>query len=134
MKETSTIYSLYFNRKSAIHGRNVHLLASQKHEHRWFVYVCEDTACSLQNVGSTIHVCARWAGTKKACLDKNNTNTGLYKNFVTRCPADLGNGTADMDTGGVVDYVDTSTDQLARSCHQGGAKCWCCECVRLNKL
>ena len=65
MTETSTVYSQYFKRKFAIHGHNVHLPASQKNKLRWFVYLCEDLACSLQYVGSTTDVCSRWASTKK---------------------------------------------------------------------
>ena len=56
MAETSTVYSQYFKRKFAIHGHNVHLPASQKTKLRWFVYLCEDLACSLQYVGSTTDV------------------------------------------------------------------------------
>ena len=81
MKETSTIFSFHFRRNFAIHGRNIHLLASQKNKHRWFVYTIVDEFCELIYVGSTTDVCARWSQTKKACLDRNNSNTGLYKHF-----------------------------------------------------
>ena len=37
-------------------------------------------------------VCKRWASTKKACLDKDSSNTGLYKHFKTGCPADKEDG------------------------------------------
>ena len=131
MTETRTVYSHYFNRKFAIHGHNVHLPASQKNKHRWFVYVCEDTACQLLYVGSTTDVCARWASTKKACLDQNNTNTGLYKHFANGCPAH----TRDLShlRWTLVDYVDTSTDQLNIAGHEGGAKCRCSECSKLKQ-
>ena len=106
-----------FIRKFAIHGHNVHLPASQKNKLRWFVYLCEDLACSLQYVGSTTDVCSRWAGTKKACLDQNNTNTGLYKHFVSGCPS----GTGDLShlRWTLIDFVDTTVDQLERAGHQG---------------
>ena len=131
MTETRTVYSHYFKRKFAIHGHNVHLPASQKNKHRWFVYVCEDTACQLLYVGSTTDVCARWASTKKACLDQNNTNTGLYKHFANGCPAH----TRDLShlRWTLVDYVDTSTDQLNIAGHEGGAKCRCSECLKLKQ-
>ena len=86
MKETSTIFSFHFRRNFAIHGRNIHLLASQKNKHRWFVYTIVDEFCELIYVGSTTDVCARWSQTKKACLDRNNSNTGLYKHFQDGCP------------------------------------------------
>ena len=130
MRETSTVYSHYFKRKFAIHGHNVHLPASQKNKLRWFVYLCEDLACSLQYVGSTTDVCSRWASTKKACLDQNNSNTGLYKHFLSGCPA----GTGDLShlRWTLIDFVDTSAEQLERAGHQGGAKCRCKECQRLK--
>ena len=92
MTETSTIESFYFNRRFAIHGRKIHLPASQKKKYTWFVYVVRDEACGLVYVGSTVDVCSRWAQTKKACLDGNNTNTGLYKHFSDGCPAHAAGG------------------------------------------
>ena len=130
MVETPTVHSYYFNRRFAIHGHNVHLPASQKNKLRWFVYLCEDTACSLQYVGSTTDVCARWASTKKACLDQNNANTGLYKHFETGCPAGVGDLSHLRWT--LVDYGDTSTEHLDIAGHQGGAKCRCSECTKLK--
>ena len=93
MSETPTITSTYFGRKFAIHGRNVHLPASQKKKYTWFVYVVEDKAFSLTYVGSTVDVCSSWAQTKKACLDRNSINTGLYRPFRDGCPAHVPGGT-----------------------------------------
>ena len=118
MEETSTVRSYYFNRKFAIHGRNVHLPASQKN----------NTACKLLYVGSTTDVCARWASTKKACLDKNASNTGLYKHFMNGCPADNGTGDLSYLKWTLVDWIDTSAELLFKARHQGGAKCRCSEC------
>ena len=101
----------------------MHLAGLHKNKLRWFVYLCEDVACSLQYVGRTTDVCARWAGTKKACRDQNSNNTGLYKHFQSGCPA---------GTGDLVDIVDTTTDKLERAGHQGGVKCRCSECLRLK--
>ena len=134
MVETSTIYSPYFTRKFAIHGRNIHLPATQKNKHTWFFYCCEDTACSLIYVGSTSDVCKRWANTKKACLDKNSNNTGLYKHFKDGCPAN--NGARDLShlRWTLVDHMETSEEKLIRAGHQGGAQCRCVECSRLKEL
>ena len=130
MVETSTIFSPYFGRRFAIHGRNIHLQASQRKKEKWFVYVAEDTYCGLIYVGSTVDVCARWAQTKKACLDGNNTNTGLYKHFRDGCPA--GNSSLNHLRWTLVDHIDVTQEQLARAGHQGGAKCRCTECIRLK--
>ena len=78
MVETSTIFSPYFGRRFAIHERNIHVQASQGKKEKWFVYVAEDTYCGLIYVGSTVDVCARWAQTKKNCLDEKNTKTSPH--------------------------------------------------------
>ena len=92
MAETSYVTSFHFKRRFAIHGRNIHLPASQKKKLQWFVYLVTDTACLLQYVGSTCDVCSRWSGTKTACLGGNKTNTGLYKHFCDGCPTHQNTG------------------------------------------
>ena len=132
MVETSTITSPYFGRKFAIHGRNIHLPAAQRRKLQWFVYVVEDIACGLVYVGSTVDVCSRWAQTKKACLDENNGNTGLYKHFRDGCP----NNTGDLShlRWTLVDHIEVTQEQLTNVGHQGGAKCRCSECIRLKTV
>ena len=119
MVETSTINSSFFHRKFAIHRLNVHLPASQK-KYRWFVYVCEDISCGLTYVGSTVDVCSRWAQTKKACLDKNSNNTGLYKHFMEVWPA-INNVGGELShlRWTLVDHIDTSEVKRANAWHQG---------------
>ena len=133
MVETSCVYSYYFNKRFAIHGHNVHLQASQKNKHRWFVYLCEDTACGLLYVGSTTDVCGRWAKTKKACLDRNDASTGMYKHFMNGCPRHNESGDLSHLKWTLIDFVDTSTERLSKAGHQGGAKCRCSECERLKR-
>ena len=133
MTETSTIESFYFNRRFAIHGRNIHLPASQKKKYTWFVYVVRDEACGLVYVGSTVDVCSRWAQTKKACLDGNNTNTGLYKHFSDGCPAHAAGGNLGHLRWTLVDHIVVTPEQLVIVGHQGGPKCRCSECLRLKK-
>ena len=134
MEETSYVYSRYFKRKFAIHGHNVHLPAGQKHKFRWFVYSCEDTACNLVYIGSTVDACKRWASTKKACLDRDSTNTGLYKHFMTGCPADTGDGKLKNLRWTLVDFMDTSEEKLTLAGHVGGPKCRCDECQKLKAI
>ena len=88
MVETSIVTSNYFNKRFAICRHIIYLPAFQKNKHRRFVYLCEDTYCRLIYVGIKTDVCKRWASTKKACLDKDSSNTGLYKHFKTCCPAE----------------------------------------------
>ena len=134
MTEISTITSPYFGRRFAIHGRNIHLPASQKRKLTWFVYVVEDTACGLIYVGSTVDVCSRWAHTKKACLDENSVNTGLYKHFRDGCPANTANTDLAHLRWTLVDHIDVTEEQLVNAGHQGGAKCRCKECSRLKTV
>ena len=73
----------------------------------------------------------RWATTKKACLDQNSSNTGLYKHFEAGCPAFSG----DLShlRWRLLDHVDTSLEQLDIAGHVWGAKCRFSECLRLKK-
>ena len=48
MVETSFVTSFYFERRFAIHGRNIHLPASMKKKLTWFVYLATDTSCLLE--------------------------------------------------------------------------------------
>ena len=132
MVETSTVTSPFYNRRFAIHGRNIHLPASQGNKLSWFVYVCQDTSCNLIYVGSTVDVCRRWSQTKKACLDRNNSNTGLYKHFRDGCPTHATTGNLNHLTWTLVDRIDTTEGRLVSAGHQGGPKCRCSECMRLK--
>ena len=132
MQETSTVTSYYFKRRFAIHGRNIHLPASQKKKLKWFVYGIDDTACKKYYVGSTSDVTSRWANTKKACKDRNLTNTGLYKHFHDGCPTHLETGDLSHLTYTLLDYIDTSEEQLRAAGHTGGVQCRCSECQRLK--
>ena len=111
----------------------MHLPASQKKKYKWFVYVVEDKACSLTYVGSTVDVFSRWAQTKKACLDRNSINTGLYRHFRDGCPAHAPGGTLRHLVWTLVDHIVVSEEQLLAAGHQGGPQCCCSECLRLKK-
>ena len=131
MEETSTVTSIYFKRKFAIHGRNVHAPASTKKPMQWFVYVIKDEACQLIYVGSSSNICHRWSSTKSA-IRRQETNTGLYKHFHDGCPAYQQHGDFNHLTFTLVDHIDTSEEVLARVGHVGGARCRCSECQRLK--
>ena len=130
MVETSTVTSIYFKQKFAIHGRNIHLPASTKKPLRWFVYVVHDLECQLVYVGSTSNACKRWAACKTA-IRRKETNTGLYQHHLT-CPAYQESGEFSHLTWTLVDHIDTSEQKLAEVGHTGGAKCRCSECQRLK--
>ena len=131
---TSFVTSFYFNRRFAIHGRNVHLPASMKKKLTWFVYLATDTACLLQYVGSTMDACSRFSSTKNACLNRKSTNTGLYKHFAEGCPTALLNGDVRHLTWTLIDFMVTSEEKLADASHGGGVACRCSECQRLKDI
>ena len=128
----SHFVSYHYKRRFAIHGRNIHLPASQKKKHKWFVYGVDDTACQKYYVGSTVDPCSRWASTKKACRDRNLTNTGLYKHFHEGCPTHLQTGELSHLTYTLLDYIETSEELLRNAGHTGGVQCRCSECQRLK--
>ena len=132
MEETSFVTSYYYGRKFAIHGRNIHLPASQKGKYTWFVYLCQDTVCQLQYVGSTTDACSRWSSTKSACLGRNKSNTGLYKHFMEGCPEHLQTGNVQHLVWTLIDFIETSEERLNEVGHTGGVSCRCSECQRLK--
>ena len=69
---------------------------------------------------------------KKACLDKNKNNTGMYKHFMDGCRAD--DGTLNQLRLTLVDFMDTSAQQLAGAGHVGGPRCRCSECTKLKSI
>ena len=132
MEETSFVTSYYYGRKFAIHGRNIHLPASQKGKYTWFVYLCQDNVCQLQYVGSTTDACSRWSSTKSACLGRNKSNTGLYKHFMEGCPEHLQTGNVQHLVWTLIDFIETSEERLNEVGHTGGVSCRCSECQRLK--
>ena len=132
-RETSQVESLYFKKKFAIHGHLVHLKPSQRPKLRWFIYLLEDLGCSKQYVGSTTDVCGRWAATKSACNKRNSNSTGLYKHFQEGCPSDTGQQ-KDHVRLTLLDYLDTTVEQLDRAGHVTGPQCRCTECNRLKRI
>ena len=85
-------------------------------------------------VGSTTDVCKRWASTKKACLDCDSNNTGLYKHFKTGCPAGSGGGDLKHLRWTLIDSMETTVDKLRVANHEGGARCRCSECEKLKLI
>ena len=132
MVETSFVTSYYFGRKFAIHGRNIHLPASQRNKMRWFVYLVHDIHCQLLYVGSTMDPCSRWSSTKTSCLGRKRDNTGLYKHFMNGCPEHITSGNVKHLVYTLLDHIDTSEEQLDKAGHTGGVGCRCQECQRLK--
>ena len=133
MVERSYVQSEYFNgRKFAIHGRNIHLKATDSSPLRWFVYLEEDIPCHLQYIGSTVSMTSRWANTKQRCNKRDSDATGLYKHFRDGCPNDTGVTKSTIRVS-LVDFMDTTIVKLGEAGHRKG-NCRCSECDRLRQL
>ena len=132
MVERSFVQSEYYQgRKFAIHGRNIHLKASESKPLRWFVYLEEDVPCRKQYIGSTNSVTSRWANTKSRCNARDSDMTGLYEHFRDGCPHDDGRKKMNIRIS-LVDFIDTSIEKLNRANHKKG-NCKCSECDRLRR-
>ena len=84
--------------------------ASQKKKLTLFVNVVQDNVCRLIYVGNIVDVCSRWAQTKKACLNENSVNTGLYNQKNANC--DLAHRRWTQ-----VDQIDVTEEQLTNAGH-----------------
>ena len=133
MVETSYVTSYYFQRRFAIHGRNVHLPYSMPKKTTWFVYLAHDTFCQLLYVGSTTDVCRRWSTTKSACSNRNSSNTGLYKHFQQGCPEHITSGNMKHVTWTLLDHYYTTEEKMEAAGH-GGQACVCVECQKLKDV
>ena len=134
MVETSFVTSYHFQRRFAIHGRNIHLKASMKNKMVWFIYLIHDTECLLLYVGSTIDPCKRWSSTKSACQNRKVSNTGLYSHFKDGCPTHLETGNLNHLTITLIDSMTTSEEKLTDAGHTGGVQCRCSECEKLKSI
>ena len=134
MVETSFVTSYYFQRRFAIHGRNIHLKASLKNKMVWFIYLIHDTERLLLYVGSTTDPCKRWSSTKSACQHRKVSNTGLYSHFKDGCPTHLETGNLEHLTITLIDSMTTSEEKLEDAGHTGGVQCRCSECERLKSI
>ena len=132
MVEKSLVNSIYYNRNFKIHG---HLA----HDHapigkiRWYIYNINDVPCNKQIIGSTQDPKLRWANYKSTCNKRNSRSTGLCSHFMEGCPNDPGPDKMTLDFS-LIDFFDTTQEQLKRSNHVQGPKCRCKECQKLKDL
>ena len=132
MKEKALVRSIYYNRNMKIHGHLAHDLAPMG-KIRWFVYSILDEPCNKQIVGSTQDPKLRWANYKSSCNKQNSKSTGLCKHFLEGCPNDQGPEKSTLDFT-LIDFLDTTEEQLKKANHVPGPKCRCTECQKLKDL
>ena len=132
MKEKALVNSIYYNRNLKIHGHLAHDLAPIG-KIRWFVYSILDEPCNKQIVGSTQDPKLRWANYKSSCNKQNSKSTGLCKHFLEGCPNDQGPEKSTLDFT-LIDFFDTTEEQLKKAKHVPGPKCRCIECQKLKDL
>ena len=84
----------------------------------------------LQYVGSTQDVCGRWSSTKSACNRGDSVCTGMYRHFMDGCPNDKGREIMQLRIT-LLDFFETSEENLRQSGHQSGPQCKCVDCLKL---
>ena len=100
---------------------------------RWFIYSICDLPCNKIIVGSTQDPKLRWANYKSTCNLKKSNATGLCKHFKDGCPNDTGVDKSTLDFT-LINFFDTTREQLIKEKHVSGAKCKCSECEKLKEL
>ena len=130
MKEKDSIQSFQFGIPLKIHGKLAH---DKKPDGflRWFIYCIEDVPCHKKIVGSTTNPTNRWSTHKSHCNSKNSNSTGLSKHFKLGCPNDMGREKTTLDFT-LIDYYDTTEENLILAGHVPGPKCRCGECEKLK--
>ena len=80
-----------------------------------------------------INIVKIWKNYKAECNNRKSNGTGLCKHFMEGCPNDLGKGKTTLDFT-LVDFLDTTEEELKRANHVSGPKCRCKECLKLKDL
>ena len=126
MLETETIESLYYKTKFKIHLHLRHDF-SPINKVRWYIYSVRDIPCQKIIIGSTQDPTKRWANYKSTCNRENSKSTGLAKHFMDGCPFDTGKEKKTLSYT-LIDYFDTTKENLRRAGHVPGPKCHCICC------
>ena len=132
MEERETVDSPHFGTKIKIRGHLRHDYAPAG-KIRWFVYQILDVPCNLVYTGSTICPTARFSQHKSKCNAGNSKSTGLSNHFIGGCPNDTGRQKTTLQFT-LVDYLDTSEDELRKHQHTPGPSCRCAVCMKLKLL
>ena len=132
MKEKELINSFYYITKFKIHGNLKHDY-SPEGKIRWYIYCIEDMPCRKQIVGSTQDPTKRWRNYKSTCNSESSNSTGLASHFMDGCPFDTGKEKSTLDIT-LIDYYDTTQENLQKAKHMQGPYCQCKECSNLKHL
>ena len=100
---------------------------------RLFVYSTEDISFQKLIVGSTTGPTGRWSTYKSQCNSKKSKSTGLSKHFMEGCPNDTGREKSHLDFT-LLDFYDTTEENLRKAKHVPGPSCRCIECERLKDV
>ena len=117
-----------------IHGRNVHLKATEKQPLQWFVYCLECLPCKVQYCGSTTSIPARWKNHKSTANLKKASSSGISRHFAEGCPHDQDDVKKKQLRITLIDSILTSTQALTAAGHEPGPQCRCSECMRLKTV
>ena len=76
-------------------------------------------------MGSSSNPTSKWRTQKSTCNSENSNSTGLSKHFMDwGCPFDRGREKKTLKFT-LVDFLDTSYEELEKEGHTSGAKCKC---------
>ena len=89
--------------------------------------------CRKQIVGSTQDPTKRWRNYKSTCNSESSNSTGLASHFMDGCPFDTGKEKSTLDIT-LIDYYDTTQENLQKAKHMPGPYCQCKECTNLKHL
>ena len=134
VNETQYVYSLHYQNTIRVRGHLRHDYAPQNYI-RWFIYLIEDSVCMKQYTGSTTDLVKRWANHKSQCNLKNphTCKTGLTRHFINGCEGDK-NKNKDNLRITLLNYLDTTEQELKIEKHIQGPGCKCRVCTKLRRL
>ena len=125
--------SIHFGTKIKIRGHLRHDFAPPD-KLRWCIYQIKDIPCNLLYTGNTIRPQARFATHKSSCNSEKSNSKGLSKHFVNGgCPFDRRKEKTTLKFT-LVDFLDTTEEELRTAGHVSGPKCTCSVCDNLKKL
>ena len=89
--------------------------------------------CHKLIIGSTQTPVQRWSNYKSTCNSETSKSTGLAKHFLDGCPFDQGKEKLTLCFN-LIDFYDTTQENIIKAGHVPGPKCRCQECNNLKDL
>lgn len=88
------------------------------------------TYVKIQLVSYNMLVLPRMLAADEACMNRNKSNTGIYKYFMDGCPTHMATGNVQHLVWTFIEFIETSDEILNEVDYIGGLSCRCSECQR----